>query len=546
MSGRKGRRMLRQQSPTFGPMDFLSGSGEMAVRIRETDWSDHPFGPPAEWPHSIRSALSICLNSAFPTAIYWGSELRLLYNDAWAPIPGPRHPAALGAPAREVWSDIWSIIEPQFSEVIRTGTGLFLEDQLLPMRRFGFEEETYWNYSFTPIRGEEGDIIGIFNSGSETTENVVQRRHAEFLVKLNEGLRTCRTAQEGLEFALALLGNHFGATRTGLRERGVSGGRTSFTVTRAWSAPEAVDPEDRPQPGDAAEATMTEGRVLRVTKSDPALDAAGRRYLERWGAFSAVEVPWTERGRLTAGLFVHTRQPRQFSALDISAIEKVLEATMSWVERERNREREAIMGREIDHRARNMLAVVLSITRLTEAGTLADYRAKLGDRIVALSRVHSLLSRKRWTEATFRDLVEQEFEPYGDTLSERISLDGPKVSVSAAEAQLLTMILHELTTNAVKHGSLGSDNGTLSLEWTIEADGALLFRWTEDGAASSPALAGELRRGFGTTLIDRVVERHFGGRLSRDPRSRGMRYEIVFPRGVATGSMPIDRDDGAG
>ena len=97
-------------------MDFLAGNGEMASLIRETDWSEHPFGPSEDWPQSLRSALAICLNSAFPTAIYWGSDLRLLYNDAWAPIPGPRHPAALGAPAKEVWSDIWPIIEPQFSE----------------------------------------------------------------------------------------------------------------------------------------------------------------------------------------------------------------------------------------------------------------------------------------------------------------------------------------------------------------------------------------------------------------------------------------------
>ena len=68
----------------------------------------------------MRSAVGICLRSAFPTAIYWGSELRLIYNDAWSHIPGPRHPAALGQPAQEVWSDIWHIIEPQFAQVIET------------------------------------------------------------------------------------------------------------------------------------------------------------------------------------------------------------------------------------------------------------------------------------------------------------------------------------------------------------------------------------------------------------------------------------------
>src|SRR3546814_11528672 len=107
----------------------------MAGRIRRFDWTQHPFGPPEGWPQSLRSALGICLHSAFPIAIYWGPELRLLYNDAWAPIPGPRHPAALGKPAREVWDDIWDLLWPQFRDLVQTGEGFVSEHQLLPLRR---------------------------------------------------------------------------------------------------------------------------------------------------------------------------------------------------------------------------------------------------------------------------------------------------------------------------------------------------------------------------------------------------------------------------
>ena len=159
-------------------MSFIAGTGEMAERIRRFDWASHPFGPPEAWPQSLRSAVSICLHSAFPTAIYWGPELRLIYNDAWAPIPGPRHPAALGKPAKEVWADIWDILWPQFRGLLETGDGFYAENQLLPMRRYGFEEETYWNYSFTAIRGEDGRIAGIFNSGFETTDVVLNQRRA--------------------------------------------------------------------------------------------------------------------------------------------------------------------------------------------------------------------------------------------------------------------------------------------------------------------------------------------------------------------------------
>ena len=91
---------------------LLEGGGEMAERIRAHDWASTPLGSPQGWPQSLRTALSICLNSNFPTAVYWGPQLILLYNDAWSAIPGPRHPGALGKPAREAWADVWSIVGP--------------------------------------------------------------------------------------------------------------------------------------------------------------------------------------------------------------------------------------------------------------------------------------------------------------------------------------------------------------------------------------------------------------------------------------------------
>ena len=86
-----------------GALDFLSGGGEMGQRIRVHDWSATSLGLPETWPQSLRSALSICLHSTFPTAIYWGPELRLLYKDAWASIPAERHPWALGRPAAIIY-----------------------------------------------------------------------------------------------------------------------------------------------------------------------------------------------------------------------------------------------------------------------------------------------------------------------------------------------------------------------------------------------------------------------------------------------------------
>ncbi|MEW9838295.1 PAS domain-containing sensor histidine kinase [Mesorhizobium marinum] len=162
-----------------GRTHFVEGGGELGRLIRNHDWKKTPLGPLANWPQSLKSALSICLHSTFPTAIYWGPELRLLYNDAWAPIPGERHPSALGKPGAEVWSDIWDVVGPQFAAVLESGEGFSTFDQLLPMLRNGVRQETYWNYSFTPIHGEDGTVQGVFNQGHETTAQVLARREAE-------------------------------------------------------------------------------------------------------------------------------------------------------------------------------------------------------------------------------------------------------------------------------------------------------------------------------------------------------------------------------
>ena len=151
---------LGAAGPGGAVLGFLAGGGRMGALIRAHDWSSSPLGEPESWPQSLRSALSICLHSSFPTAIYWGPELRLLYNDAWAPIPAERHPWALGRPAAEVWADIWPVVGPQFERVLACGEGLSAFDRMLPMVRGGQVGETYWNYSFTPIRGEDGSVRG--------------------------------------------------------------------------------------------------------------------------------------------------------------------------------------------------------------------------------------------------------------------------------------------------------------------------------------------------------------------------------------------------
>lgn len=183
----------------------FAGGGEMGARIRSLDWSGTPLGDFALWPQSLRSAASICIGSGFPIAIYWGQELALLYNDAWSPIAGEKHPWALGQRARDVWPEIWETIGPLFNQVLITGEATRSRDQLLPMRRHGYTEECYFDYTFTPIRGEGGIVEGVFNAVLETTERVIGERRQRTLRELATGLAESRTPSGVCQQAATIL-----------------------------------------------------------------------------------------------------------------------------------------------------------------------------------------------------------------------------------------------------------------------------------------------------------------------------------------------------
>ena len=124
---------------------FLAGGGECGERIRAIDWATTSLGPVEQWPQSLRTSVSICLNSNFPICIYWGPDLVLIYNDFWAPIPGNKHPWAIGKTALEVWPEIWGEIGPLFENTM-LGVATGSKDGLLLMHRHGYTEECFFRF----------------------------------------------------------------------------------------------------------------------------------------------------------------------------------------------------------------------------------------------------------------------------------------------------------------------------------------------------------------------------------------------------------------
>jgi len=186
-------------------LDFLSGGGEMGALMRRFDWSSTAMGLPEAWPQSLRSAISICLESEFQIAVYWGSELSLIYNDQWKQIPGDKHPWALGRTAREVWPEIWETVGPLFSRVLATGKATRSLDALLAMHRRGFTEECYFDYTFSPIRDEAGGVGGVFNIVVETTFRVLEERRERLLRELREATAPARTGPQVCTLAVSAL-----------------------------------------------------------------------------------------------------------------------------------------------------------------------------------------------------------------------------------------------------------------------------------------------------------------------------------------------------
>ncbi|MGH8288047.1 MAG: ATP-binding protein [Steroidobacteraceae bacterium] len=162
-------------------LEFLTGGGEMSELMRRHDWSSTPLGSPSRWPQSLRTATSIMLCSRYPMFVWWGCDLINLYNDAYRPFLGTKHPHSLGQPASRVWSEIWDLIGPRTRAVLERAESTFDEALLLIMERFGYPEETYFTFSYSPIRGEDGGVAGLFCAVTDDTRRVIGERRLRLL-----------------------------------------------------------------------------------------------------------------------------------------------------------------------------------------------------------------------------------------------------------------------------------------------------------------------------------------------------------------------------
>ncbi|WP_395444664.1 HWE histidine kinase domain-containing protein [Caulobacter sp. UC70_42] len=406
---------------------------------------------------------------------------------------------------------------------------------------------------YVPDIARDGEIPGYYvlvnditdrrKTAAELERMLAGERRRGALLDLGQKLRDEADPIVIAQTAARMLTEQFGVARAGYAEMDLvndladivaDDGGTDRGVARLSG--QRIHLEDF---GPLMSADMRAGRVVAV--GDVALDdrTNATDALEAYAALGVrafMTISLIKAGRLSAYLFLAHDEPRAFSSDEIAFVADVAE--LIWISSERARsdlalkravETERLLIREVDHRAKNVLAVVQSLAQLTPFHSKEQYVEALSGRIGSLARAHSLLSNARWSGVDLHDLLRLELDPYrcadGVGGEEQLVIEGPPVLIDAQGAQSLALVLHELATNASKYGALARPEGRLSVTWRWDGDGALRLVWREEaGARVTPPQ----RRGFGSTLIESAVKQA-AARVTLDWRPEGLEVRTRHP-----------------
>lgn len=263
-------------------------------------------------------------------------------------------------------------------------------------------------------------------------------------------------------------------------------------------------------------------RIFFVGDYDAASAEARRKIIEQDEVIRQVEQRWR---RLDGGEFTAEITAGALTWEGKLAVQLIVRDISSRKELE---QRQLLLAREVDHRAKNLLAVVQALMQLTQADNVADFVRRVEGRIAALARAHRVLASGGWAGADLHAIVEQELAPYAGEEAGRTILSGPAMQVRADAVQPIAMVLHELATNAAKYGAMLRPEGRLYVAWQLQHDGSLLLSWREE---SGRELAGPpARLGFGTQLIE-TTARQLGGAAVWHWLPGGLRCDFRIPAG---------------
>jgi len=330
---------------------ITAGGGDTETRrlLRERDWSTSPLGRPESWPPELATAVSMVLSSTFPMFVAWGPQLSFLYNDAYVPVLGNKHPAAFGEPFQQIWHEIWADIVPIVDRALSNKSAYF-ENLPLTMERKGYPELTYFTFSYSPLHDGQGRVMGMYCTCIETTSRMHAERRAAFELALTDALRQIRSDEDLIGTASALLGRELGVERVMYGE--VDDARNTFFVPRDWKRSGASCLAGNTFPIDAFGAEVAAagraGQVIAINdvRTDPRSADAQQAYLQLMGVTASLLVPLVRHGRLLAFLALGHERPHHWSEAEIELARGVasriwttvdLARTQAALDAERNR-----------------------------------------------------------------------------------------------------------------------------------------------------------------------------------------------------------------
>ncbi len=572
---------MSPSEPSLSHADaFLVGGGVMGELIRSKDWSATPLGSIESWPQSLRTAVSLCLASNFPIDIIWGPRRIQIYNDGYRPLCGAKHPESLGDDYARTWASAWDIIGGLFERVL-TGQTSFLENQRVFLDRNGYLEESFFTFSFSPIRDESGGVGGVFLPVIETTTQMLSERRTRALHDLASRTAQSKSVEEACELsAQALATYHLDLPFCLLYLLGSEGSQARLVETAHLPAGTAASPETIEVASSIAwpvEEVMATGRVVQVNDLGDrfgSLTCGPYPESPKTALVLPISIPGTNHpaGILIAAVsprLLLTTEYRAFLELAAAAVTAATVNARAYEEERKRAEKLAELDRaktaffsNVSHEFRTPLTLMLgpleemlshpgeqfiadresvdlvhrnALRLLRLVNTLLDFSRIEANRVQALYEPVDLSAFTRDLASVFRSATEKA----GLTLS----VDCPRLSEPIyVDREMWEKILFNLLSNAFKF----TFHGTISLilrERMDQVELSVSDTGTGIPAHELPNLFKRFHRvqgahgrtyegtGIGLALVEDLVKLHGGSVQVESQLGVGTTFRVAIPKG---------------
>lgn len=470
-------------------IDVLAGKGgECGALFRAYDWGASPLGEPHTWDIQLQTLVGIVLAAQQPMYVVWGPEQIVIYNDANALTYGQRHPGAFGRPFREALSDqIWPKIEPHVVAAYN-GVSTSRQNAAFTMNRNDYVEETFFSFSYTPVRSVSGEVQGFFCSCHELTAEMLRHRESE-----SDHKRLRSIFETALGAVAVIRGPDYVFTYANAEYEEFIGHRDFMGRTVAEALPELV----------------RQGFLALLDE----VYQTGKPHIGKGVPVALQRTPGAPLESRVVNFVYHPILG------DDGTCEWIFVQAIDVTEQH-------LLNRELAHRLKNQLTIVQALVSeaLRYGESTDDVKAVLNARIAVLARSHDAIISGRVTSRTIGGVVRNavEWQDAG-----RIDIAGPDLAVAARPALSLSLVLHELLTNALKYGALSAADGRVDIAWDAQkVDGASRFvlHWYESGG---PPVSLPLRKGLGTRLIEAGLSGTRNTQVALTYQPEGVRFEIA-------------------